>query len=140
MFPHRLVLARLVLMSMFILMLMSMTAIGAASQQSSSTPPSANDCKNAATTSAMRVCENARYDFAQRELNAAYQSLLQHLDSGQKQKLRVAQGAWVRFRDANAAFESSLAQGGTLAPLIRIGSLTEMTRARVSELKKANLQ
>jgi uncharacterized protein YecT (DUF1311 family) len=98
---------------------------------------SREDCPKAVTTSAMRACENARYDAAEHELNTAYQSLLQHLDSGQKQKLRAAQRAWIRFRDANAEFQSSLVQGGTLAPLIKIGSLTEMTSARASELKKA---
>jgi len=88
----------------------------------------------------MRACENARYELVQHELNAAYQSLLRHLDSRQRQKLRTAQNAWIRFRDANTAFESSLAQAGTLAPIIRIGSLTEMTKARVAELKKADFQ
>jgi uncharacterized protein YecT (DUF1311 family) len=122
------------------LILMLSTTSGAATQENSSTFASANDCKGATTTSAMRACENARYEVAQHELNAAYQSLSQHLDSGQRQKLRVAQNAWIRFRDADTAFESSLAQGGTLAPMIRIGSLTEMTRARVSELKKTNPQ
>jgi uncharacterized protein YecT (DUF1311 family) len=113
--------------------------IGGFAQETSPTAPTGNNCTDAVTTSAMRVCEKARYDAAQRELNAAYQTLLQHLDSEQKQKLRAAQRAWIRFRDTNAEFESSLAQGGTLAPLIRIGSLTEMTRNRVSELKKATL-
>jgi uncharacterized protein YecT (DUF1311 family) len=98
-----------------------------------------NDCQDAATTSAMRACENTRYDAAQRELNSAYQSLLQHLEYSQKQKLRAAQRAWLHFRDTNAEFQASLAQGGTLAPLIKIGTLTEMTQARASELKKATL-
>lgn len=97
------------------------------------------ECQQAATTSAMRACENARYNVAQRELGVAYRSLLQHLDGEQKQKLRVAQLAWIRFRDTNAEFQASLAEGGTLAPLIKIGSLTEMTKARTSELNKAAL-
>ena len=96
-----------------------------------------NECEHAATTSAMRACENNRYKTAQRELNDAYQSLLRHLDDAQKRKLQLAQHAWLRFRDANAEFQASLAQGGTLAPLMKIVSLTEMTEARTSELKKA---
>jgi len=108
-------------------------------QNVTSANPADNECQNATTTSEMRACENARNSVAQRELGVAYDRLLQHLDADQKQKLQVAQRAWIRFRDANAAFQASLAQGGTLAPLMKIGALTEMTRARTSELKKATL-
>ena len=123
-----------------ILMVMLSITSGAPTQENRSTVDSANDCKDPTTSSDMRACENARYELVQHELNAAYQSLLRHLDSRQRQKLRTAQNAWIRFRDANTAFESSLAQAGTLAPIIRIGSLTEMTKARVAELKKADFQ
>lgn len=112
---------------------------GLFAQNVMSANPADNQCQSATSTSAMRACENARYSAAQHELGVAYQSLLQHLDGEQKQKLQVAQRAWISFRDANAAFQASLAQGGTLAPLVRIATLTEMTRARTSELKKATL-
>ena len=85
----------------------------------------------------MRACENERYEAAQRELNSAYQGLLQQLDSTKKLKLRQSQRAWLRFRDANAAFQASIVEGGTLAPLIKIASLTEMTNARAADLKNA---
>ena len=94
------------------------------------------ECENAVTTAAMRTCEASRYAAAQRELDAAYQSLMDHVDSGQKVKLRTTQRAWLRFRDTNSDFQASLVQGGTLAPLIRISSLTEMTKARTEELRK----
>jgi uncharacterized protein YecT (DUF1311 family) len=98
-----------------------------------------NECQNATTSSAMRACENRRYADAQHELDTAYQDLLRHLDERQRQKLRVAERAWLRFRDTNAEFQASLAQGGTLGPLLKTGSLTEMTQARAMELKKAVL-
>jgi uncharacterized protein YecT (DUF1311 family) len=101
--------------------------------------PSASECENAVTTAAMRNCEATRYATAQQELNATYQRLMGRLDSGQKEKLRLTQRAWLRFREANADFQASLAQGGTLAPLMRISSLTEMTKARALELKKEAL-
>jgi len=112
---------------------------GLFAQNATRANPTDSECQQATTTSAMRACENARYNVAQRELDVAYQSLLQHLDGEQKQKLRIAQRAWIRFRDTSAEFQASLAQGGTLAPLIKIGTLTEMTKARTSELKKAAL-
>jgi uncharacterized protein YecT (DUF1311 family) len=100
------------------------------------TAEKASECENAVTTAAMRTCEASRYAAAQRELDAAYQGLMDHIDSGQKVKLRTTQRAWLRFRDANSDFQASLVQGGTLAPLIRIAALAEMTKTRTEELRK----
>ena len=123
------------------LRLMAFVCIAAASfaQAPKQTGDSATECENTVTTAAMRTCEASRYETAQRELDAAYKGLMERLDSGQKEKLRTTQRAWIRFRDANAAFQASLVQGGTLAPLIRISALTEMIKARSVELKKETL-
>ena len=94
------------------------------------------DCKNAQTTADMRACENARYEKAEQELNMVYENLMQKLDSGQQEKLRVAQRAWLKFRDANADFMADAARGGTLEPLIRTSVLADMTAARAAELRK----
>ena len=98
------------------------------------------DCKHATTTAAMRACENARFQKAEQELNTAYKNLMKQLDDGQREKLRLAQSAWLRFREANADFQADTARGGTLAPLIRISVLADMTAARAAELKKASQQ
>ena len=95
------------------------------------------DCKKATTTAAMRACENTRYQKAEQELNAVYKDLMQQLDEGRREKLRLAQSAWLQFREANAAFEADAARGGTLAPLIKMTVLADMTEARTAELKKA---
>lgn len=94
------------------------------------------DCSKASTTAEMRACENSRYEEANRQLNAAYARLMKALDGPRKEKLRVAQRAWIRFRDANADFLASEAEGGTLAPLLRVSALADMTEARVKELAK----
>jgi uncharacterized protein YecT (DUF1311 family) len=98
--------------------------------------PGPSGCEEAVTTAAMRACEDSHYQIAQRELNAAYQSLMKTLDRGHQQKLRLAERAWLRYRDSNADFQASLVQGGTLAPLVRITVLTDMTNARTQELNK----
>jgi uncharacterized protein YecT (DUF1311 family) len=95
-----------------------------------------DSCQHATTDSAMRNCENARYEIAQHDLDLAYKNLLRHLDLVRKRKLQLAQAAWLRFREANANFQASLNQGGTLAPLIRVACLSRMTRERASELKE----
>lgn len=124
--------------ALFLLVLILLIAAQMQAQEQVQVPQT-EDCRNASTTSAMRACANASYEAAQRELDSAYQNLLQRLDSSQREKLRVAQRAWLQYRDANAQFQASLAQGGTLAPLIRTTVLAEMTKARASELKNENL-
>jgi uncharacterized protein YecT (DUF1311 family) len=101
---------------------------------------SSPDCKEAATTAATRTCENARYEKAEQDLNAALNELMRQLDDDQKAKLRLAQNAWVRFREANADFEAATVRGGTLAPLLRVSTLADMTEARAAQLKKAERQ
>lgn len=104
------------------------------------TTGSSPDCKDAATTAAMRTCENARYEKAEQDLNAAFNELMRQLDADQKSKLRVAQSAWMRFRQANADFEAATVRGGTLEPLLKVTTLADMTEARAAELKKAQQQ
>ncbi len=94
-------------------------------------------CGSAKTTADMRSCENIRYQKAQQDLNAVYEKLLNKLDAIGKAKLRAAQAAWLQFRKANADFSADAARGGTMAPLIAITVLTEMTQARTADLKKS---
>lgn len=93
-------------------------------------------CKDASTTAAMRACENLRYERADEKLNAAYARLVTQVDQPRREKLKQAQRAWVAFRNANADFLASAAEGGTLAPLIRVTATAEMTETRAAELQK----
>jgi uncharacterized protein YecT (DUF1311 family) len=95
------------------------------------------DCAQATTTAAMRASENARYEDAERNMNAAYADLRRMLDAQRQRKLKNAQLAWLRFREANAEFYRSAAEGGTLAPFLRTGTLADMTEARAAELRRA---
>ena len=82
----------------------------------------------------MRACENKRYQEADRQLNVVYTRLIATLDNDQKQKLRLAQRAWLQFRDTNSDFLAAAASGGTLGPLLKITAMADMTEARVKEL------
>jgi uncharacterized protein YecT (DUF1311 family) len=95
-----------------------------------------DSCKDAATTAAMRACENTRYQKADQELNAIYAKLTKQLEPARQEKLRQSQRAWLAFRDANADFLAGAAEGGTLAPLIKVTVMAEMTEARTQELQK----
>jgi uncharacterized protein YecT (DUF1311 family) len=93
-------------------------------------------CDNATTTAAMQACESARYTQVNQKLNEVYARLMKTLDASKREKLRVAELAWIQFRDKNAAFMASAAEGGTLAPLIQLTTSRTMTEARTAELAK----
>ena len=97
----------------------------------------AQPCSSETTTAAMRNCENLRYQRAQQALDSAYAELMKQLDEAGKAKLRTAQTAWLRFRRANSDFGADAARTGTLAPLIKITVLADMTEARTAELKNS---
>jgi uncharacterized protein YecT (DUF1311 family) len=94
-------------------------------------------CGAETNSAAMRICENARYEKAQQTLNSVSADLMQHLDAAGKRKLRLAQSAWVQFRQANADFQAEVAGGGTIGPLISVTVMADMTEARARDLKKS---
>jgi len=94
-------------------------------------------CKAAQSTAAMRECENARLARAEAAMNAAYSAAAAKLDERGREKLRAAQSAWRRFRDAEAGFQADAVRDGTLAPLIAASVRAELTEARRKELEKA---
>ena len=95
-----------------------------------------HDCENPTTTAAMRACENTRYEEANRKLNEVYSQVLNSLTGDRKEKLRSAESAWIIFRNKNADFLASGAEGGTLAPLLRVSALADTTEQRLKELTK----
>lgn len=94
----------------------------------------ASTCDNAETTSQMRACENARFAAADRQLNTVYSDLWKQLNGQQQQKLRMAERAWLHYREANAEFLASRVAPGTLGPLVRVSALADMTDLRRKEL------
>jgi uncharacterized protein YecT (DUF1311 family) len=94
-------------------------------------------CGSETTTAAMVNCENLRYQRAQQALDSLCAELMKQLDETGKMKLRTVQSTWVRFRRADSDFEADIARDGTLAPLIRVTVLADMTEARTRELKKS---
>jgi len=94
-------------------------------------------CENAKSTAAMRECEIGRLKRADAALNAAYRSLGAKLDQRGREKLRAAQQAWLKFRDAEADYQADAARDGTLAPLIAASVQADLTESRRKELEKA---
>ena len=74
------------------------------------------------------------YQAADRALNQAYGRLMDKLSPERRQKLKTAQRAWLRFRDAQAELVSSAWEGGSIRPLIHSEELKRLTEHRTKEL------
>jgi uncharacterized protein YecT (DUF1311 family) len=95
-------------------------------------------CDNATTQAELTECSAQAYQTADDALNAAYQALVDQLsnNTASLEKLRVAQRAWIGFRDAECAFESSAVEGGSAQPMVRNGCLERLTKARTEALRE----
>jgi len=84
------------------------------------------DCENAQTQADMTSCAQARYEEADKGLNAQYKktraamvAIDQDLDAdmkGAEQALLKAQRAWITYRDAQCENYGFQARGGTMEP------------------------
>ena len=94
-------------------------------------------CADAQTTPEMRDCAGKAYKKADDELNRVYRQLIAKIDDeGHKTALKTAQLAWIKYRDANCDFASYLNRGGTIEPVVRYNCITEMTEARMRDLRE----
>ena len=94
-------------------------------------------CDAAHDTLAMRACYSRSLTAADREMNGVYRDVSAHLDPNRRSKLRDAQRAWLRYRDAQCAFAASESEGGTLETVERLSCLADATRARTRQLREA---
>jgi len=104
------------------------------------------DCDNAQTQSDMTSCAEARYEEADKALNAQYKqtraamvAIDKDLDGdmqGAEQALLKAQRAWISYRDAQCENYGFQARGGTMEPMLVAGCLADLTDLRTKELKE----
>ncbi len=72
--------------------------------------------------------DGRNYQSVDRKLNQVYQKVIGSLPASRQSQLKIAQRAWIIFRDANSKFESSLSNGNSQLSLIR------MTEQRTKDL------
>jgi uncharacterized protein YecT (DUF1311 family) len=79
----------------------------------------------------------ARADFAKADagLNKTYQAVVAKLPTAERQKLKQAQRKWVASRDAEVARAVKQVEGGSMAPMLRYETMTDLTQKRIAELK-----
>lgn len=100
-----------------------------------STSVIADECQNASSQQALNDCTATQYQTADKLLNAAYQRVAQRAPQPQQALLKTAQQHWLALRDADCAFISAGAQGGSLQTMIHHQCLTEKTVERTAWLE-----
>ena len=108
----------------------------AASAQKRKPAKTADPCPNARTDSEMNACAEQKYKQADAELNRVYQELMR-ASGGRDQKLKSAQLAWLKFRDAECDYEASQYEGGSMKPMVYSFCLGDVTSARTKQLRDA---
>ncbi len=83
----------------------------------------------------MNRCAQDEYRKADTELNKIYQQTMTKLTAGHKPKLKSAQLAWIKFRDAHCDCDAFTFDGGSMQPLIKYTCLDQETKHRTQQLK-----
>jgi uncharacterized protein YecT (DUF1311 family) len=93
-------------------------------------------CNNPQTQAQMNYCASLAAKDSDKKLNQVYRQLKFSLsDTKQKQRLIEAQRAWLKFRDAQCAYEQGFYSGGSIAPTIYYSCLAEVTEQRTKQLQ-----
>jgi uncharacterized protein YecT (DUF1311 family) len=96
-----------------------------------------NVCHNPQTQRELNACAVKEYKEADDELNKMYQHAISRLDKEQRSQLRIAQRAWVKFRDAHCKFASMESGGGTMYQTLYYECLKAISESRITDLEKA---
>lgn len=132
----------------FALFLTTALAWSRQTEQKKPTPPS-DPCPLATTDEARTNCWEDLATKADANLNAVYHQLqasmraqigedgnLKEFRERSLEKLKAAQLAWSRYRDAQCDADEQQYEGGTIAPSIKFGCLKELSDRRAEELRK----
>ena len=93
-------------------------------------------CPEGRTQLDMTYCAGEELARADSMLNANYQRLVRTLEPHRVQALREAQRAWIRFRDAECAFQESAVTGGSMAPMVHALCEAELSTERAKEFAR----
>lgn len=94
----------------------------------------------AQTTADMEKEAGVALEKADAELNKVYKELRETLSDAEKERLKEVQKLWITFRDKEAEFAASLYDGGSMAGLVKINTMTSTTESRVEGLKNLFLE
>ena len=79
-------------------------------------------------------CQQAELDIQDKRLNQHYKALLKNLNAERQEDLKVAQRAWLAFRNANCSFYLD-PEGGSMHRVLSSDCVLSHTTTRANELK-----
>ncbi len=97
----------------------------------------ADDCDTTMAQQDMNRCADLAFQAADGELNDAYADAVafaRDVGGEAEDKLRVAQRAWVTFRDAACDAEAYPNEGGSIQPMVYSYCLARLTEQRRADL------
>lgn len=93
-------------------------------------------CPKAMSQHEMNRCASEEFQKADAELNKLYRQLTGGAGAGERAKLRAAQLAWIKFRDAHCDYEAFGNTGGSIYPMVHGFCRARVTRERASQFKE----
>lgn len=93
-------------------------------------------CPDAMTQHAMNRCAAQEFQKADAELNKIYRELTRDAGTAEKAKLRAAQLAWIKFRDAHCDYEAFGNTGGSIYPMVHGFCRARVTRERTNQFRE----
>ncbi|MGH6684474.1 MAG: lysozyme inhibitor LprI family protein, partial [Pseudolabrys sp.] len=88
------------------------------------------------STPEMVDCLMAQHAHWDKELTIAYQQAMKDAVPAQREKLREAERAWIKYRDANCDYYAS--GEGTIARINAAACMRDMTQKRTEELSSGS--
>ncbi|QXT38813.1 lysozyme inhibitor LprI family protein [Gymnodinialimonas ceratoperidinii] len=80
-------------------------------------------------------CLAEQHAFWDRILNNAYQQVIAERDGEDEERLRVAQRAWMTYRDATCDMEADAMRGGSGEAMLHWGCMARLTERRARDLE-----
>ena len=96
-----------------------------------------NPCEKAATNVETGECFERAYKAADKQLNVIYQRIRSVLNQADQDRLKTAEAAWLKYRDASCNAERGLYGLGTGANPAALACLEAETRSRTIDLHQA---
>jgi uncharacterized protein YecT (DUF1311 family) len=93
-------------------------------------------CPEARNQHELNQCAARARDKADAELNKVYRELIKDTGTTERAKLRAAQLAWIKFRDAHCDYETIGNKGGSIYPMVSSFCLARVTNDRVKQLRE----
>jgi uncharacterized protein YecT (DUF1311 family) len=92
------------------------------------------DCASATDQATLTQCANNSLKASDAKLNQTFRALQAKVSKPGKDKLQKAQRAWIAWRDAQCAFDSSGSSDGSVHGMVLASCLDDLTKAQTKLL------